>query len=54
MVTIIEDARHDPMPYKVEQLIFSDFLDMKELAKKIMKNYNIDSKGEPVRWLEIK
>jgi len=54
IVPIIEDARCDPRPYRAEQLIFSDFFDMKELAKRTVKNYTIDSESAPVRWLQIK
>nr|CAI5843638.1 unnamed protein product [Callosobruchus analis] len=40
-------------PYNVRELKFSDFFDLSQLAKSIMKNKSRDVHGELVNWLKV-
>lgn len=40
--------------YTVQELKYTDFLDLKSLASLIMKNHTTDTKGIKVNWLKIK
>nr|CAH7758157.1 unnamed protein product [Callosobruchus chinensis] len=41
-------------PYNVRELKFSDFFDLSQLSKLIMKNKSRDVHGELVNWLKVK
>lgn len=41
-------------PYKPFELKFNDFYDLHSLSAKLIKNKNIDDKGDKVNWLKIK
>lgn len=47
-------ARRNPGPYKVEMMNFSDFLDLQNLSKSIVKNVTKTNDGDRVNWLKIK
>lgn len=40
--------------YTVQELKYTDFLDLKSLANMIMKNRSFDMQGNTVNWLKIK
>lgn len=41
-------------PYIVEELKFSDIVDLKSLGENLIKNRTLDDKGEKVQWFKIK
>lgn len=41
-------------PYSIEELRFSDFLDLKSLASVFLKNRNKHNLGNQVSWLKLK
>ncbi|KAF0749901.1 Uncharacterized protein FWK35_00022965 [Aphis craccivora] len=41
-------------PYSVQELKYTDFMDLRSLAGTIMKNRSVDENGEKVNWLKIK
>jgi hypothetical protein len=51
---IISAARKNSHPYIVHRLSHTDFLDMKGLSKRIMKNRTKNTDGEKVNWLNFK
>lgn len=46
--------RKSAQPYNVTQLNFSAMLDLKDLAKRLIKNRLKDEEGNQVKWLQIK
>ena len=51
---VIRGARKRPHPYAVTVLKQTDFVDIKELAAKKIKNRTINTDGGIVNWLIIK
>ena len=51
---VIRGARKIPYPYAVKVLKHTDFVDMKELAAKKIKNRTRNTDGGIVNWLNIK
>ena len=51
---VIRVARKRPHPYAVKVLKHTDFVDIKELAAKKIKNRTRNTAGSIVNWLNIK
>lgn len=52
---LVRSNRHNKKcsNYTVQELKYTDFLDLKSLANMIMKNRFLDIKGNKVKWVKI-
>lgn len=52
--TVIQSAKKTGKPFKVNELIYKDFLNFKNLSKSIGNNFNKNTNGQKVTWNDIK
>lgn len=52
--TLIRTAKKSSPPYKVHELTFEDFYDLKTLQEEWRKNFSIDTEKGKVNWNDIK
>jgi len=52
--TVIQSAKKTGKPFKVNELIYKDFLDFKKMSKSIGNNFNKNTNGQKITWNDIK
>ena len=53
-LTCSKRNRKNAAPYNVQELKYSDFINLNALSKDILKNKTKDSDGNKVNWLKVK